>query len=60
MFKNQRELINSKEFSLLFLNGDSDSGLNIPFKELVIKKKIGSGGFKDCYEGRLGLFSFLN
>ncbi|KAG0735487.1 hypothetical protein G6F62_011049 [Rhizopus arrhizus] len=51
MFKNQRELINSKEFSLLFLNGDSDSGLNIPFKELVIKKKIGSGGFKDCYEG---------
>lgn len=49
--KNEREALRSREFSMLFLNGETDTGLDIPYKELVIKRKIGSGGFKDCYEG---------
>ncbi|CEI87852.1 hypothetical protein RMCBS344292_16582 [Rhizopus microsporus] len=49
--KNEREVLRSREFSMLFLNGETDTGLDIPYKELVIKRKIGSGGFKDCYEG---------
>ncbi|ORE07501.1 kinase-like protein [Rhizopus microsporus var. microsporus] len=49
--KNERETLRSREFSVLFLNGETDTGLDIPYKELVIKQKIGSGGFKDCYEG---------
>ncbi|CAO3702828.1 unnamed protein product [Rhizopus stolonifer] len=47
--KSSREYINSRESSLLF---HDDSSLDIPYKELEIKNKIGSGGFKDCYQGK--------
>jgi hypothetical protein len=47
----ERDLLNSKEFSQLFLDEDSPS-LNIPYHDLIFGKKIGSGGFKDCYEGK--------
>jgi hypothetical protein len=49
--KVERDLLNSKEFSQLFLDEDSPSSLNIPYRDLMFGKKIGSGGFKDCYEG---------
>ncbi|CAO3612429.1 unnamed protein product [Mucor hiemalis] len=48
--QNDRGLLNSKEFSLLFLDQDSPS-LDIPFEDLILGKKIGSGGFKDCFQG---------
>ncbi|KAG1086978.1 hypothetical protein G6F42_020785 [Rhizopus arrhizus] len=47
----ERNLLNSTEFSQLFLDDDSSSNLSIPFSDLIYGKKIGSGGFKDCYEG---------
>ncbi|KAL7317793.1 hypothetical protein PS15m_004100 [Mucor circinelloides] len=47
----ERNLLNSTEFSQLFLDSDSSSNLSIPFSDLIYGKKIGSGGFKDCYEG---------
>ncbi|CAO3643129.1 unnamed protein product [Mucor fragilis] len=47
----ERKLLNSTEFSQLFLDDDSASNLSIPFSDLIYGKKIGSGGFKDCYEG---------
>ncbi|KAL9545686.1 hypothetical protein PS6_008097 [Mucor atramentarius] len=46
----ERNLLNSTEFSQLFLDSDSSSNLSIPFSDLIYGKKIGSGGFKDCYE----------
>lgn len=52
----ERKLLNSTEFSQLFLDDDSASNLSIPFSDLIYGKKIGSGGFKDCYEGKTGDF----
>ncbi|KAF7729142.1 hypothetical protein EC973_004910 [Apophysomyces ossiformis] len=46
----QRLELNSREFSALFLDDDS-SGLDIPYHDLVVGAKLGSGGFKDCYAG---------
>lgn len=51
-----RVLLNSKEFSLLFLDEDSPSSLDIPYEDLILGKKIGSGGFKDCYQGNIQQF----
>ncbi|KAI9366386.1 kinase-like domain-containing protein [Pilaira anomala] len=48
-----RTLLNSKEFSLLFLDEDSPTGLDIPYQDLTFGKKIGSGGFKDCFQGNI-------
>lgn len=53
--KVEKEMLNSKEFSQLFLDEDSSSSLNIPYRDLIFGKKIGSGGFKDCYEGTFSL-----
>lgn len=47
-----RVLLNSKEFSLLFLDENSPSSLDIPYQDLSFGTKIGSGGFKDCYQGK--------
>jgi hypothetical protein len=47
----EKDLLNSTEFSHLFLDDDSSTNLSIPFSDLIYGKKIGSGGFKDCYEG---------
>lgn len=49
----EKNLLNSTEFSHLFLDDDSSTNLSIPFSDLLYGKKIGSGGFKDCYEGIL-------
>ncbi|KAG2203466.1 hypothetical protein INT47_008193 [Mucor saturninus] len=49
--QDDRVLLNSKEFSLLFLDEDSPTGMDIPYGDLTFGKKIGSGGFKDCYQG---------
>lgn len=49
--QDEKVLLNSKEFSLLFLDQDSPS-LDIPFEDLKLGKKIGSGGFKDCFQGK--------
>lgn len=49
----EKDLLNSTEFSHLFLDDDSSTNLSIPFSDLIYGKKIGSGGFKDCYEGIL-------
>ncbi|KAI8889246.1 kinase-like protein [Backusella circina FSU 941] len=46
----QRSLLDSKEFSKLFL--DETPGLEIHYHELVYGEKIGSGGFKDCFKGK--------
>ncbi|ORZ02689.1 kinase-like domain-containing protein [Syncephalastrum racemosum] len=45
----QRQDLTSKEFSALFLDGSP--GLDIPYSDLHIGDKLGSGGFKDCYRG---------
>ncbi|KAI9487809.1 MAG: kinase-like domain-containing protein [Benjaminiella poitrasii] len=47
----ERDMLTSKEFSQLFLDGGSDSNFNIAYYELTFGKKMGSGGFKDCFEG---------
>ncbi|KAI8975680.1 kinase-like domain-containing protein [Mycotypha africana] len=53
----QRLTLTSRDLSLLFLD-DKHPQYDIPFKALTIGKKIGSGGFKDCYkELRLAHFS---
>ncbi|KAI9496624.1 kinase-like domain-containing protein [Zychaea mexicana] len=45
----QRLELNSREFSALFLDGSH--GLDIPYHELQIGRRLGCGGFKDCYAG---------
>ncbi|KAI8149741.1 hypothetical protein BJV82DRAFT_505308 [Fennellomyces sp. T-0311] len=45
----QRLELNSREFSALFLDGNP--GLGIPYHELQIGHRLGSGGFKDCFAG---------
>lgn len=45
----QRQDLTSKEFSALFLDGSP--GLDIPYSDLCVGDKLGSGGFKDCYRG---------
>lgn len=57
--QNDRGLLNSKEFSLLFLDQDSPS-LDIPFEDLILGKKIGSGGFKDCFQGNFHHFDYVH
>jgi hypothetical protein len=47
----QRSLLDSKEFSKLFL--DDTPGLEIHYQELAYGEKIGSGGFKDCFKGKV-------
>lgn len=37
---------------MLFLD-DKNPDFDIPYHALVVGKKLGSGGFKDCYAGRL-------
>lgn len=39
---------------MLFLD-DKNPDFDIPYHALVVGKKLGSGGFKDCYTG---LFMF--
>lgn len=59
--QDDRVLLNSKEFSLLFLDEDSPTGMDIPYGDLTFGTKIGSGGFKDCYQGKARmLFFFLS
>jgi hypothetical protein len=48
----ERQGLNSQQFSHLFLDEQSPSSLNIPFHDLTYVKKIGSGGFKDCFQGK--------
>ncbi|GAA5795432.1 hypothetical protein HPULCUR_000789 [Helicostylum pulchrum] len=48
--QSDRALLNSKEFTMLFLDEDSPS-LDIPYQDLILGEKLGSGGFKDCYKG---------
>ncbi|KAL1936524.1 hypothetical protein VTP01DRAFT_658 [Rhizomucor pusillus] len=43
------EELNSRGFSELFL--DDDLKFDIPYSDLEIGAKLGSGGFKDCYAG---------
>ncbi|KAF0425739.1 kinase-like protein [Gigaspora margarita] len=43
--------INSVLLTSLLLD-DDDLSRDIPYEELEIGKKLGSGGFKDCYMGR--------
>lgn len=50
--QDDRVLLNSKEFSSLFLDEDSPTGMDIPYQDLSFGTKIGSGGFKDCYQGK--------
>lgn len=45
----QRLELNSREFSALFLDGSP--GLDIPYEELRFGRRLGCGGFKDCYAG---------
>lgn len=47
----QRLELNSRDLSLLFLD-DKNPDFDIPFSALKIGKKLGSGGFKDCYAGK--------
>ncbi|KAI9313050.1 kinase-like domain-containing protein [Dichotomocladium elegans] len=49
LLEQQRLELISRGFSVLFL-GDSP-GMAIPYYELNIRRRLGSGGFKDCYEG---------
>ncbi|KAG0175450.1 hypothetical protein DFQ28_009164 [Apophysomyces sp. BC1034] len=42
--------LSSLEFSAVFLD-DTSSSLNIPYHDLIIGSKLGSGGFKDCFAG---------
>ncbi|GAA5810942.1 hypothetical protein MFLAVUS_004370 [Mucor flavus] len=42
--------LDSKEFTMLFLDGNSPS-LDIPRQDLTLGESIGSGGFKDCFKG---------
>ncbi|KAI9013988.1 kinase-like domain-containing protein [Phycomyces nitens] len=44
--------LNSREFTALFLD-DNASGFDIPYKDLIIGDKLGSGGFKDCYRAEV-------
>lgn len=37
---------------MLFLD-DKNPDFDIPYHALVVGKKLGSGGFKDCYTGLL-------
>ena len=46
----QRLELNSREFSALFLDGSP--GLDIPYEELRFGRRLGCGGFKDCYAGK--------
>ncbi|KAI9303304.1 kinase-like domain-containing protein [Cunninghamella echinulata] len=41
--------LTSREFSELFL--EEGPGLDIPYHELEVGQKLGSGGFKDCFLG---------
>ncbi|KAI8060800.1 kinase-like domain-containing protein [Gongronella butleri] len=41
--------LTSREFSELFL--EDGPGVDIPYQDLVVEQKLGSGGFKDCYMG---------
>ncbi|KAI8644127.1 kinase-like domain-containing protein [Parasitella parasitica] len=47
----QRLELNSRDLSMLFLD-DKNPDFDIPFDALDIGKKLGSGGFKDCYAGK--------
>ncbi|RCH85024.1 hypothetical protein CU097_007596 [Rhizopus azygosporus] len=42
--------LNSRELSLLFLD-DKNPQFDIAYSALTIGRKLGSGGFKDCYAG---------
>ncbi|CAO3637004.1 unnamed protein product [Mucor fragilis] len=44
----QRLELNSRDLSMLFLD-DKNPDFDIPYHALVVGKKLGSGGFKDCY-----------
>ncbi|KAG2202866.1 hypothetical protein INT46_007546 [Mucor plumbeus] len=46
----QRLELNSRDLSMLFLD-DKNPDFDIPYHALVVGKKLGSGGFKDCYTG---------
>lgn len=46
----QRLELNSRDLSMLFLD-DKNPDFDIPYHALVVGKKLGSGGFKDCYAG---------
>ncbi|CAJ0634495.1 14506_t:CDS:10 [Entrophospora sp. SA101] len=51
---NRQNNINSVYISSLLIKGDGDDGIeSINYDELVIGRKLGSGGFKDCYAGKL-------
>ncbi|KAI9245414.1 kinase-like domain-containing protein [Helicostylum pulchrum] len=50
----QRLELNSRDLSMLFLD-DKNPDFDIPYHALVIGKKLGSGGFKDCYTGIVDL-----
>ncbi|KAL1921510.1 uncharacterized protein VTP21DRAFT_11226 [Calcarisporiella thermophila] len=43
--------LNSKRFSTLFLDDKSGQDELISYDELIIGKRLGSGGFKDCFAG---------
>ncbi|RUS18683.1 kinase-like domain-containing protein, partial [Endogone sp. FLAS-F59071] len=50
----RRNIINSINFQNLFQDDSDMNGVNsgdIPFDKLELGKKLGSGGFKDCYAG---------
>lgn len=42
---------------MLFLDEDSPS-LDIPYQDLILGEKLGSGGFKDCYKGMFMLDNY--
>ncbi|KAG1056007.1 hypothetical protein G6F43_002077 [Rhizopus delemar] len=42
--------LNSRELSLLFLD-DKNPQFDVPYQALTIGRKLGSGGFKDCFAG---------
>ncbi|RUO95535.1 hypothetical protein BC936DRAFT_143816 [Jimgerdemannia flammicorona] len=48
----RRGVINSRNFKNLFQDDHDMNGTgDIPYEKLVIGKKLGSGGFKDCFSG---------
>ncbi|KAI8989261.1 kinase-like domain-containing protein [Pilobolus umbonatus] len=49
ILRNRRHIMNSKDFSLLFLDGNGSHSLSL--SDLKFGEKIGCGAFKDCYEG---------
>ncbi|CEP11944.1 hypothetical protein [Parasitella parasitica] len=53
----QRLELNSRDLSMLFLD-DKNPDFDIPYEALDVGKKLGSGGFKDCYAGELRLTQF--